>query len=62
MLITPIFENRVNSYNLFNLFEDKILHEDAAEYKIEIKKLMQQNDEEEIFIRGSIFKREIPRI
>ncbi len=48
--------------NLFNLLEDKILHEDAAEYKIEIKKLMQQNDEEEIFLRGSIFKREIPRI
>lgn len=48
--------------NLFNLLEEKILHEDAAEYKIEIQKLMQQNDEEEIFLRGSIFKREIPKI
>ena len=47
---------------LFNLLEEKILHEDAAEYKTEIQKLLQQNDEEEIFIRGSIFKREIPRI
>ncbi len=48
--------------NLFNLLEEKILHEDAAEYKIEIQKLMQQNDDEEIFLRGSIFKREIPKI
>jgi putative restriction endonuclease len=48
--------------NMFNLLEEKILHEDAAEYKIEIQKLMQQNDEEEIFLRGSIFKREIPKI
>jgi putative restriction endonuclease len=58
--------NFINSeagqYNLFNLLEEKILHEDAAEYKTEIQKLLQQNDEEEIFIRGSIFKREIPRI
>ena len=48
--------------NLFHLLEEKILHEDAAEYKIEIQKLMQQDDEEEIFLRGSIFKREIPKI
>jgi len=58
--------NFINSeagqYNLFNLLEEKILHEDAAEYKTEIQKLLQQNDEEEIFIRGSIFKREIPKI
>ena len=58
--------NFINSeagqYNLFNLLEEKILHEDAAEYKTEIQQLLRQNDEEEIFIRGSIFKREIPRI
>ena len=48
--------------NFINRLEDKILHEGAAEYKTEIQKLLQQNDEEEIFIRGSIFKREIPKI
>ncbi len=47
---------------LFDNIEGKILHEDAAEYRTEIKKLMQQQNEEEIFLRGSLFKREIPKI
>ena len=47
---------------LFDDIEGKILHEDAAEYKKEIKKLMRQQNEEEIFLRGCIFKREIPKI
>ena len=63
---TETKSNFINSesgqLNLFHLLEEKILHEDVAEYKIEIQKLMQQNDEEEIFLRGSIFKREIPKI
>jgi putative restriction endonuclease len=42
--------------------ENKILHEPPEEYKTEIQSLIRQQDEEEIFIRGSIFKREIPRI
>ena len=49
-------------HNLFEEIEDKILNEPSAEYKQEIKKLMDQKDEEEIFIRGSLFKREIPKI
>jgi putative restriction endonuclease len=56
------FNSESRQLNMFNLLEEKILHEDAADYKIEIQKLMQQNDEEEIFLRGSIFKREIPKI
>jgi putative restriction endonuclease len=48
--------------NLFSTLEDKILHEDPAEYKVEIENLLKENDEEEIFLRGSIFKREIPKI
>lgn len=47
---------------LFDDIEGKILNEDAAEYRKEIKKLIQQQNEEEIFLRGSIFKREIPKI
>lgn len=47
---------------LFDDIEGKILREDAEEYKREIQKLMQQQNEEEIYLRGSIFKREIPRI
>lgn len=48
--------------NLFDDIEGKILHEDAEEYRNEIKKLVQQRNEEEIFLRGSLFKREIPKI
>jgi putative restriction endonuclease len=48
--------------NLFNNIEVKILHEPPAEYRKEIEKLMHQNNEEEIYLRGSLFKREIPKI
>ncbi len=47
---------------LFDDIEGKILREDSTEYRNEIKTLMEQQNEEEIFIRGSIFKREIPKI
>lgn len=47
---------------LFDAIEEKILHEDAVDYRAEIKELLAQNNEEEIYIRGSIFKREIPKI
>ncbi|MBL7997200.1 MAG: HNH endonuclease [Candidatus Kapabacteria bacterium] len=42
--------------------EEKILHEPSVEYRQEIEKLIEQKNEEEVFMRGSIFKREIPRI
>jgi len=48
--------------NLFDDIEDKILHEDPIKYRQEINQLVLQQNEEEIFIRGSIFKREIPKI
>lgn len=48
--------------NLFSEIENKILNEPTAEYQKEIKKLLEQKNEEEIFLRGSLFKREIPRI
>jgi putative restriction endonuclease len=47
---------------LFNEIEDKIISEKPIEYQREIKNLIQQEDEEEIFLRGSIFKREVPKI
>lgn len=47
---------------LFDDLENKILHEDGVEYRAEIDALMQRHDEEEIFLRGSMFKREIPKI
>ncbi|MCG9879685.1 MAG: HNH endonuclease [Bacteroidia bacterium] len=39
-----------------------ILNESPETYKIEIKSILADNDEDEIFLRGSLFKREIPRI
>jgi putative restriction endonuclease len=58
--------NFLHSYGvqqkLFNDIEDKILNESSEEYREEIKKLMQEQNEEEIFLRGSLFKREIPKI
>ena len=51
-----------NQMKLFDNIEGKILQEDAAEYRVEITKLIQQKNEEEIFLRGSLFKREIPKI
>lgn len=46
----------------YSEIESKILHEPPADYRSEIQTLIKQQDEEEIFIRGGIFKREIPKI
>ena len=46
----------------FNNIENKILNDSPVQYQTEIKNLLQDNNEEEIFIRGSLFKREIPKI
>jgi putative restriction endonuclease len=56
--INSDFEQKRLFYNI----ETKILHEDSQDYQVEIMKLKQQDDEEEIFLRGSLFKREVPRI
>lgn len=47
---------------LFDELGSKIMKEDAVVYKKEIKTLVENQNEEEIFIRGSLFKREIPKI
>jgi putative restriction endonuclease len=57
------FNNSSNAENkLVKDLEGKILRENSSEYRSEIKKLMEQQNEEEIFLRGCVFKREIPRI
>lgn len=48
--------------DLLNDIERKILEEPPSEYKKEINALLKQNDEEEVFLRSSVFKREVPRI
>ncbi|MCF0057683.1 HNH endonuclease [Dyadobacter sp. CY356] len=48
--------------NKYDAIEEKILYEPAEEYKREIQTLLKQQEDEEIFIRGGVFKREIPKI
>jgi putative restriction endonuclease len=48
--------------NLFTAIESKLLNEPAEEYRKEIKVFIEEKNEEEIFLRGSIFKREIPKL
>lgn len=52
----------VEQKKLFNNLESKILNETPREYVAEIKELLLQKNEEEIFLRGSLFKREVPKI
>ena len=47
---------------MFDEIENKILKENSNNYRKEIKQLLEDKNEEEIFIRGSLFKREIPKI
>ena len=55
------FSNK-NYNTLLDDIEDKILNESREQYQGEIRKLLIEKDEEEIFLRGSLFKREIPKI
>lgn len=47
---------------IYDDIKGKILNEDPAEYRKEIRTLFKQQNEEEIYLRGSIFKREVPKI
>jgi putative restriction endonuclease len=51
-----------NEYLIIEGIKNRILNESSEEYRKEIQKLILQNNEEELFLRGSIFKREIPKI
>ena len=50
------------SYEHLHEIKDKILHESAEIYHRETKDLLQEGNEEEVFLRGGLFKKEIPRI
>lgn len=52
----------VEYQSLLTEAEDKIIHETPADYKKEIEALLAQKDEEEVFFRSSVFKKEIPKI
>lgn len=54
--------NNNSSNNEIEDIEQQILKEDAVEYVAEVKKFIREKKEEEIFLRSSIFKREVPKI
>ncbi len=58
-------ENKTNLiYPSLNIDElgQNVLNESPEIYKKEIQKFIEQKNEDEIFLRGSLFKREIPKI
>lgn len=55
-------KSKTEQTKLFKNIEDSILRESSAEYSSEVRKLIEQKDEEEIYLRGGVFKREIPKI
>lgn len=69
-LLATYFPNSRDQFNnepetpeaIFDAIEQKILTEPSEAYREEIKQLLEQKNEEEIFLRGSLFKREIPKI
>jgi putative restriction endonuclease len=48
--------------DMFTDITDKILHESPAAYRTEIAHLLAADDDEEVFLRGSLFKREVPKV
>ena len=52
----------VTQTELFAVIEDKILVSNSEAYRTEMTELIKQDNEEEIFLRGSVFKREVPKI
>ncbi len=50
------------SSEILDKIENSILHESSDEYKKEIITFIQKDDVEEVFLRGAIFKREIPKL
>tara|TARA_R110001592_G_scaffold189452_2_gene434959 strand:- start:7225 stop:8178 length:954 start_codon:yes stop_codon:yes gene_type:complete len=51
-----------NYTSVFEGLEDSFLNDPSELYKEQIRFLLDQKEDEEVFLRGSIFKREIPKM
>lgn len=51
-----------NKNSLFDSQKMEFLKVDSESYKKKMKQLLDENQEEEIYLRGAVFKREIPKI
>lgn len=48
--------------DFFPELSGKVLNEDPAVYRSEIERLLEHKDEEEVYLRGAAFKKEVPRV
>ncbi len=61
-LSTSLERNLSYQQDLFGVLESKILMDNPEIYKREMEQIIESKDEDELFLRGSFFKREVPRI
>jgi putative restriction endonuclease len=59
---TSLEMNLSYQQELFGVLEHKILMDSPETYKMEMEQIIESKDEDELFLRGSFFKREVPRI
>lgn len=56
------FDVKKGQLEIFKSLEDLILNEDSVKYRSEMEKLLEQDDSEEVYLRSSMFKREVPKV
>lgn len=59
---TKDYSSEQDPVSLFNDLEYSFLNDPSEYYRDRTKELLTQKNDEEIFLRGSVFKREIPKI
>ena len=56
------YDARTGQLEIFKTVEQLILNEDAAKYRSQMEQLLATDDSEEVYLRGSMFKREVPKV
>jgi putative restriction endonuclease len=56
------YDAETGQLEIFRTVEHMILKEDAATYRSQMEKLLEEDDAEEVFLRGGMFKREVPKV
>jgi len=56
------YDSEKGQLEIFKTVEHLILKEDAATYRSQMEALLAQDDAEEVFLRGAVFKREVPKV
>jgi putative restriction endonuclease len=56
------FDVQKGQLEIFKSVEHLILNEDGVKYRSQMEQLLEQDDSEEVYLRGSMFKREVPKV